>query len=661
MKEQLMRYGGHRLALGLLGLTIVLGGCVTAGAQSRPTPQWRRQVNAQGADRQVLLRRVTFRVDAQGRVVREVWQRQRVLTDRGADVHCDPRVTWDAGRQTLRVLRAQTRMVSGRVVKTPASGVNRVTPRAFALAPAYARFTDTVVSLLGIEPGAVTDHGYRLTDRAPPALPFGARVAVGDVGPVQRLEVVVEVAAGQKLRHACLGCPPSRLTVKRAGGRTRYTWTFRNLRPTNLYERRSGRRRPPSTDPLPQLVFTTAPSWDAALAPLRRRLAAGARVSPSVAALAKKLGKSAQTSEQKLTAALRFVTRAVRAVRFDGLRHGLLPAPAATVLRRGYGHALDQGALLLALLRAMSVGARPILVQRGPRLAPNVPTTAQLGTLWIEVKLGSATLWVDPRSGRIRPQGAGLAGRYRVSLAGAARLVRIRPGPGAGAKLAVSGVVDGRGRVCWQAAVSLNGAANPFARAAAWAPKASKRKRKGLARSLLSGAGKASRTTTARPGLLRTRFTARLESKLSRGAARLESLRLPDACRFLDRVRPLRDKPQLDLLLPAGRLSCKLALSLTYAADAFEPVIRPRSLTVKSAVGEYKRVVQMGRGRLNVVVKLTVNGPRVAPGRVADLRRLLAAARAEEAHLVVFRRLKKAPPPQPSPQGRPPAPRPAKR
>lgn len=653
-----MRFGVQRL---VLGLAIVLGGCVTAGAQSRPMPVWRQQVNAQGADRQVLLRRVVFGVDGRGRVVREVWQRQRVLTDRGADVYCDPRVTWEAGRQALKVLRAHTSMRSGRVVKTPPSGVNRVTPRVLALAPAYTRYTDTVVSLLGIEPGAVTYHGYRLTDRSPPALPFGGRVAVGDVGPMQRLEVVVEVPAGRRLRHACGGCPPSRLVVKRTGGRTRYTWTFRNLKPVNLYERRTARRRQLSTDPLPQLVFTTAPTWAAALAPLRKRLAVGGRVAPTVAALAKRLGLDAKTPEQRLTAALRFVTRAVRSVRFDGLVHGLLPAPAATVLRRGYGHALDQGALLVALLRALGLGARPILVQRGPWLALKVPTATQLGALWIEVKVGGATLWVDPHHGHIRRRGAGLAGRYRVDLTGAVQPVRIGPGSGAGAKLAVSGVLDPQGRVKWQAAVSLEGEANPYARAAAWAPKAHEKHRKGLARRIWSRAGKASRTTTVRPGLLRTRFTARLEGKLTQGAARLESLRLPDACGLVDRVQPLREKPQLDLLLPADRLSCKLALSLAYAADTFEPVIRPRSLTVKNAVGEYKRVVQARRGRLNVVVKLTVKGPRVAPGRVADLRRLLAAARAQEAQLVVFRRLKKPKKPRPSAGRKPPTPRPAKR
>lgn len=629
-----------------LGLAIVLGGCVTAGAQSRPAAEWRQQVNKQRADRVVLLRRVIFRVDARGRVDREMWQRQRVLTDRGADVYCDPRVTWNGRRQVFSVLRAQTRTVSGRVVKTPASGVNRVTPRALALAPAYAQYTDTVVSLLGIEPGAVTDHGYRLRDRSPPALPFGGRVAVGDVAPLKRLEVVVEVAAGQKLRHACSGCPASRLAVKRTGASTRYTWTFRNVRPTNLYERRTARRRPPAVDPLPQLVFTTASSWKAALAPMTRRFAVPAQVAPSVSALAKRLGEGAKSPRQKFMAALQLVTQTVRLVRFDGLRHGLLPAPAATVLRRGYGHALDRGALLVALLRALSLEVRPILVQRGPRLVPKVPTAAQLGGLWIAVKVGAQTLWVDPRLGHVRPQGAGLTGRYFVDLAAAAKPVRIRAGRGAGAKLAVSGVVDAEGRVRWQAAVSLEGVANPYARVAAWVPKASKGVRKKLARGVWTRAGKASRITTARPGLLRTRFTARLEGKLGRGVARLESLRLPDACRFLDRVQPLRDKPQLALWLPAERLSCKLALSLSYAADTHKTMIRPQSVTVKNAVGEYKRIVQARRGRLNVVVKLTLKGPRVAPGRVADLRRLLAAARADEAQLVVFRRLKKASPPK---------------
>ena len=651
-----MRFGVQRLGL---GLAIVLGGCVTAGARSRPDPAWRQQVNPQHADRRVLLRRVIFRVDVRGRVVREVWQRQRVLTDRGADVYCDPRVTWDAGRQAFTLLRAHTRLRSGRVVKTPASGVNRVTPRALALAPAYSKITDTVVSLLGIEPGVVTEHGYRLTDRSAPALPFGGRVAVGDVGPVQRLEVVVELAAGQTLRHACDGCPASKLVVKRMGGRTRYTWTYHNLKSVNLYERRAARRQPPSPDPLPQLVFTTAPTWFAALAPLRTRLALS-RPAPTVAALAKRLAAGAKTPEQKLAAALQFVTHAVVGLRLDALRHGLLPAPATTVLRRGYGHALDRGALLIALLRRLSMEARPILVQRGPRLAVKVPTAAQLGDLWIEVKLGNATLWLDPVHGHIRPRGADLAGRYAVDLGAAVVLpMRIKAGPGAGAKLAVSGVVDAGGQVTWQAAVSLEGAANPFAQAKEWTSKAQKSKREGLARSLWSRAGKGSRTTTARPGMLRTRFTARLEGTLKRGVARLESLRLPDACGLADRVQPLRDKPHLDLRLPAERLSCKLALSLTYLAGIYEPQIRPRSLSVKNAVGEYNRLVQASRGRLNVVSTLTLKGPWVAPGRVGDLRRLLAAARDGEAQIVVFRRLNKSRPPKPRARraagGKPPA------
>ncbi len=651
-----MKYAGHRL---LFAVVILLGGCVTAGARSRPAPQWRTQVNAQRADRQVLLRRVVFRVDTAGRVVQEHWQRQRVLTDRGADVFCDPRVTWDSARQRFGVLRAHTRMRSGRVVKTPASGVNRVTPRALALAPAYAHFTDTVVSLLGIEPGAVTDLGYRLTDRKASPLPFGGRVAVGDVGPMKKLVVVVELPTGKTLRHACLGCPPARPVIQRVGAHTRYTWTFTNLRAVNLYERRTARRQPPSTDPLPQLVFTTATSWAAALAPLRKGLVS-ARVSPAVAALAKRLTQSAKTTEDKLIAAVRFVTRSLRLVRFDGLRRGAMPASAAKVLRRGYGHRLDRGVLLLALLRGLGISARPVLLQRGPRLATSVPTVAQLGPLWIEVQLGKAALWVSPRTGKFVARGTVGHGRYHVDLAGALKPVKITRSPATSGKLAVAGTVDPRGRVRWQAAVSLTGLANPFAGTGAWMPKRLKRIRKGLHGRLWSGADKDSKTTTSRPGLLRTRFTARLVGKLAKAEAKLQSLRLPDACGFLKRVGVLRDKAQLPLRLPAPKLSCKLALSVAYAADTFEPVIRPRSLTVKNAVGAYKRLVKVGKGRLNVVVKLTLKGPWVAPARVADLRSLLAAARSEEAHLVVFRRLKKAPAlgPVPRPAKKPPQPRP---
>ncbi|MFH2010926.1 MAG: DUF3857 domain-containing protein [bacterium] len=625
---------------------LVLGGCHVFVEPPAGSP-WTKRVNRQGADREVLLREVRIRVDAQGRVERSVRERQRVLTDRGADVHCDPRTTYDRRRQAFTVRTAETRMRSGARVRTPPSGVNTVTPRSLALAPAYSDITDTVVSLLGIEPGAVTELHTRLTDHRAGAQPFGGVEPVGDVGPMQRLVISVELPAGRTLRHECVRCPAVRAVVRRSAAGLSYTWTFGRLPSVNLYETvRGAGRAAPSTRALPRLVYSVATDWRAALGPLAAAFRAATELSPSLQALAHRLGKGKKTPAERLQAAARFVSRSLVSVRLDALRHGLLPAAAAAVARRGYGHRLDKSALLLALLRALKVPAKPVLVGGQYGFSPRVPAVAQLDRLWIEARTDEGTVWVDPLHGKILPQGAGGAGLHAATLDPLAAPVIVGPGPIASSKLAVAVLIGADGTAKVSGAVSLEGAANAYGHLVGQEQTALAGARNNLPRAVWKQAGKKSRVDSFRPGLLRSRFTLRAQGRLSREEPALSVLQLPDACGILDRISVLRARPTFPLRLPAAVLSCRLALSVSYAAAAFAPVLRPGQVTVKTRVGSFRRLVQAGPGRLNIVVEAVVRGPTISPAQVPELRRLLVAARAEGARLVVFRQLKSKPRPK---------------
>ncbi|MCP5155575.1 MAG: DUF3857 domain-containing protein [Ectothiorhodospiraceae bacterium] len=84
--------------------------------------------------------------------------------------------------------------------------------------------------------------------------------------------------------------------------------------------------------------------------------------SDAVGAEATRLAAGNDT-EQAILGAIRFVQEEVRYLAVDfGHGAGLLPCDAGTVLRRRFGDCKDKAVLLTALLRAMGVDARPVLV-----------------------------------------------------------------------------------------------------------------------------------------------------------------------------------------------------------------------------------------------------------------------------------------------------------
>jgi len=131
--------------------------------------------------------------------------------------------------------------------------------------------------------------------------------------------------------------------------------------------------------PFPVLEFTAWQSWSQ-VARFFRELWDDAlnEDSGSVAAEAERLAEG-KTRADAILAALRFVQQEVRYLSVDfGHGAGMLPNGAGTVLRRRFGDCKDKTILLTALLRALGVSTKPLLVASVWRDAIKrlLPTTA---------------------------------------------------------------------------------------------------------------------------------------------------------------------------------------------------------------------------------------------------------------------------------------------
>ncbi len=113
------------------------------------------------------------------------------------------------------------------------------------------------------------------------------------------------------------------------------------------------------------------------------------------------LEKLRQTGDpdERLRAALQFVSESVRYVAVASGIHSHAPYPLADVARRRFGDCKDKAILLVALLRAAGIEAWPALVNTDLRhtIANSLPSPIVFDHVIVEARVKDGrTLWVDP-------------------------------------------------------------------------------------------------------------------------------------------------------------------------------------------------------------------------------------------------------------------------
>jgi hypothetical protein len=193
------------------------------------------------------------------------------------------------------------------------------------------------------------------------------------------------------------------------------TWERRDV---PAYRVEDGAPREYSALPFVQISEFT--SWhDVAAWGTRLFRAASAPASPIVRDWALAARREHGTASDFIQEATRFVQDAVRYV---GIEIGIArrrPSDPAEVLERRYGDCKDKAALLVSILRAGDVEARPALVSttRGRDLGNFVPSPELFNHVIVRVTTSSGdALWLDPT---IALQG-GPIDRFRHSLFGSA-------------------------------------------------------------------------------------------------------------------------------------------------------------------------------------------------------------------------------------------------
>ncbi|MBN2492302.1 MAG: DUF3857 domain-containing protein [Planctomycetes bacterium] len=443
---------------GLVGLLLVSAPAAQVPEEVRDAPAAAAFPEADGV---VLLEEVEFILDGAGKGVR----RHRRLTKLFRDFaigsgRCDPRIPFDAARQTLEVLACRTWMRDGTPVDTDlGNGRIEVTPFALEHAVDYTNLREIVLVHTGVEHDATLELEYRITDRTPSAAPFWGEWELQSDLPILKQTVVFRVPAGTPL--VIQGSRGELVPEKRSEeGVDIHTVVRTNVPPVNLVEC-AGHER----EVVERLVYTTVPSWAEVGTALDRSVSRAVDSSPAIQQCVATLTAGVGTRREQVYRIHDFVARNVRTIRWPLGDFGFEPRSASRVHSSACGHGLDKAVLLKAMLKEAGIEAVVVLASPTTTIAMRAPSPTQLEEVWVAVDDGEERLWLDPSAPLVARSGRDLEGRAILSLVGRGPTVQRVPASAPEDNAAVlTGVcrVGRDGRMTGTLRLDLSGNRNPY-------------------------------------------------------------------------------------------------------------------------------------------------------------------------------------------------------
>lgn len=147
----------------------------------------------------------------------------------------------------------------------------------------------------------------------------------------------------------------------------------------------------------PYIDVSEARSWQE-VARWATRLYPKAPLSPELRSLIAQLQASADSKEEQIVKALRFVEDEIRYTGIEIGAGGYKPQPPDVVLKRRFGDCKEKSYLLVTLLQAMGVDARPALVNTYRRQATPtllLPSAAAFNHMIVRVQHAGKVYWLD--------------------------------------------------------------------------------------------------------------------------------------------------------------------------------------------------------------------------------------------------------------------------
>ncbi len=248
------------------------------------------------------------------------------------------------------------------------------------------------IFLKDVRPGDRVEYSYTIEGANPVfAGHFAESLPLGWEQPVARVSyrLLWQTARPLHLRNHATNTAP--VTTPIAGG-TEYLWRLDGVK-----ERHLDQGTPGWYDPFPAVYVSDMAGWGEVAAwalPLYRPVGDAPEQEEILAAIR----QSAQTTEERILAALRFVQEEVRYLGIEMGPRSHRPSQPDAIIAQRFGDCKDKSRLLVSLLQGLGVDASVALVNSygGKQLLDVLPTPTAFDHVIVRVRLNGKTYWLDP-------------------------------------------------------------------------------------------------------------------------------------------------------------------------------------------------------------------------------------------------------------------------
>lgn len=317
----------------------------------------------------------------------------KALTVNGVESIAHVEIRFDPSYQTLTLNTVQVRR-GGQVISKLETASVRILQREKDLELRIYDGSKTAnIFLDDVRVGDVVEYAYTLRGANPV---FDGRVYGGlelQWGvPIRRVYGRLLWPAGREIYFAYRHTPPKPAVSERNGYRE-YLWQARSV-PALVIEGDA----PSWYDPYPSVRWSESKDWQSVARWAQPLYQAPDQLSPALQSEIDRIAQASRDPQERLLAVLLFVQREIRYLGVEIGAGSHAPTHPSLVLERRFGDCKDKSLMMIAMLNALGIQARPALVNTalGQGVREFHPTPLAFNHVLVRAQVGDRAYWVDP-------------------------------------------------------------------------------------------------------------------------------------------------------------------------------------------------------------------------------------------------------------------------
>lgn len=267
-------------------------------------------------------------------------------------------LVYTKGRETIKVLSAETRTPKGKQIKVPANKIYTQQLPMSSKAPLFGDIKVKEIVFPNVQVGSVLTYHYRRVVTKPLfANEFTAFESLPKTMAFKKARLSITAPEDVKLYVEKRGAIEGGEVKKTQSGMRHWVW--------NAHDLAAVRREPGSVSPAqvsPFVAISTFPDYKAVAKAYGVKAEKAAAVTPKVQKLADKITNGITDPRRQAKAIYNWVSKNIRYVAIYFGLGGVVPHKADEIIANGYGDCKDHATLLQALLKAKGIQSSQVLI-----------------------------------------------------------------------------------------------------------------------------------------------------------------------------------------------------------------------------------------------------------------------------------------------------------